>query len=150
VKALRAGAARGADRRVNQVGACPVVQLAVGNARNLARDRNAVANLLIRAYIKKRFLIRLGGFVGNSLRSFFDVAAVASDQDFFVLRHVITPMMFSSKAIGSLFAMDCQTSTLGTSPMLQSLNLYLNLRPCRSESIISDTRVILFLKFAAP
>src|SRR5699024_11669212 len=68
----------------------------------LASDGNAVPHLLIRPNVKEGFLIRLGGFLGNFLRGLFNMAAVAGDQDFFVLRHVITPMMFSSKAIGSL------------------------------------------------
>src|SRR5699024_11123724 len=129
---LRTRAARRTNRRINQVGTRPVIQLSISNSSNLASDGNAVPHLLIRPNVKEGFLIRLGGFLGNFLRGLFNMAAVAGDQDFFVLRHVITPMMFSSKAIGSLFAMDCQTSTLGTSLFPQSLNLYFNLRPCRS------------------
>ena len=45
VQALGTRAARCTDRRVDQVGASPIVQLAVGDARYLASDGNAVCLL---------------------------------------------------------------------------------------------------------
>ena len=74
---MGAGAARRADGRVDQVGACPIVQLAVGDAGNLASDGNAVAHLFVGSDVKKRFLY-VGGFGLGVL----------------VNAHVITPMGF--------------------------------------------------------
>src|SRR5699024_226633 len=79
VQTLRTGTARSADGRIHQIGARAVGQLAVGNTSDLACDGYAVANLLVWADIKKRFLIRLSGFFGYLLGSLFDVGVIAGE-----------------------------------------------------------------------
>ena len=76
VQTLGAGALRAADRRADQTGARPVVELAVRDAGDLARDGHAVADLVGRADVEEGFLHCL------ELRVLGDA-------------HVITPMKVS-------------------------------------------------------
>jgi len=106
VQALGAGAARRADGRVDQVGASPIVQLAVGDAGYLASDGNAVAHLFVGSDVEKRFLY-VGGFGLGVL----------------VNAHVITPMGFVGSSKDQLKAKHIRPSSAACSTVKYNFRL---------------------------